>query len=187
MKRAYTILIDEREKHPLSFPDHLVVWDSSSPALAPRPTTIRLTTRTTRLPTGDYLLEGFERAAIAERKGSLQELHANLCTPQGRRKFTAELVRLRNECEKPLVLLEGDPLSLSTARLPPIAPPLVRDILLHTLDEYNVPLMLLPTSSVSARRVAAEWLAALLIRGSCTCPSPQPPPPPSLPSATRPA
>lgn len=166
MKSEWTILIDEREKKPLQFPDHLVLWDRGSPAVDGRTTTVRLLTKTVRLPTGDYVLEGFASKVIAERKGSLDELGNNLLTKEGRRKFVAEMERLRKECHHPLVLLEGDPLSLNASVRRGSNPALVRDTLLGLLHEYNVELMLLPSSSPSSRRACAEWLAAKLIAGA---------------------
>lgn len=182
LQREWTILIDEREKRPLRFPDHLVLWDRGSSALDGRTTTVRLHTKTQRMLTGDYVLEGFASKVIVERKGSLDELGNNLLTKEGRRKFVAEMERLRAECSHPIVLLEGCPLSLASSVRRGSNPALVRDTLLGLLHEYNVELMLLPSSSPSSRMACAEWLAAKLITGALHHAQPHlQPPGPQLP------
>lgn len=181
MQRDWVILVDEREKRPLTIPSHLVVWDRSSPPLSPRTCTLRLTVRKTRLPTGDYLLESHPNKVICERKGSLAELGGNLLTPEGRRKFVAEMERLKSQCSHPLLLLEGAPHTLSK-NTRGHDPALVRDTLMGLLHEYNVEMLLLPTDSSSARTACGEWLAAKLITGALhhgnpAVQHPGPPPP----------
>jgi ERCC4-type nuclease len=171
MRREYTILIDEREKKPLRFPAHLPLWDDHSPATAAVKTTVRLHTRTTRLLTGDYQLEGYPHTVICERKGSLDELSTNLLTPNGRRKFIAELVRLREECLRPVILLEGTPLSLMDTQRAGSDAIVARDALLRACLEYNVQLLLVPSSTSAHRDAAAIWLASLLISASFTTPT----------------
>lgn len=171
MNRSVVILVDAREKRPLPIPEYLPVWDRVSPPHQPRAHTVRITTRTTTLVTGDYALEGYLDACLVERKAHLTELAENLTTPDHAR-FIRSLERLRDSCRRPVLLLEGDPLTLAApikahGRRPPHPPFLVRDLLLSTLLEYNVELMLLPTSSASSRRAAGEWVAAKLIAGAC--------------------
>jgi len=157
--------VDEREKRPLPLPSHFVTWDRSSPPLAPRTCTLRINTRKCTLPTGDYLLESHPSHCIVERKGSLAELGGNLLTVQGRRKFVAEMERLKVECTRPLLLLEGSPHTLPR-NTREHDPALVRDTLMGLLHEYNVELLLLPTDSASARTACGEWLVAKLIAGA---------------------
>ncbi len=171
MNRSLVILVDAREKRPLPIPEYLPVWDRGSPPDSPRTLTVRITVRHTTLITGDYALEGFERACLIERKGHLTELASNLMGPD-RPRFLKALSRLRDSCEHPVLLLEGDPLTLANTlrshnKRPPPPPFLIRDLLLSTLREYNVELMLVPTASLSARRAAGEWLVSKLIAGAC--------------------
>lgn len=170
MTRTFTVFIDTEEKRPLPIPTYLPVWDRSSPAHAPTTTTLTITTERRRLLTGDYALAGHESACLIERKGHLTELFQNLVTDD-RTRFHAALSRLATSCRHPVLFLEGDPLSLeaplrSHTRRPPPPPFVIRDLLLSTLREYNVELMLLPTSSASSRRAAGEWVTAKLIAGA---------------------
>lgn len=167
MQREFTVLVDEREKKPLPIPPFLKVWDRSTSWDRCTPTTVRITTRTVLLPTGDYILEGHPAACIIERKAHLTELHTNVLTVTGRRRFTAELDRLRRECHTPIVLLEGAPHTLKAVR-PPIDADLVRDHLLSLLHAYSIGFHLLPTDSPTARRSAGEWLVATLIAAATT-------------------
>jgi ERCC4-type nuclease len=169
---TYTILVDQREKKPMQFPSHLVVWNPSSTLLAPHPTTIRLQTKTVLLPTGDYVLESAPRATVIERKQHLDELAANLTTRDGLRRFRDELIRMQEFTHR-VLFLEGDPLSLTRTR--DCNPAVIRDILLSTLAEHRVELMMLPCSTANARNHAAEWLASRLIFGAMQCPPPPPP------------
>jgi hypothetical protein len=79
--REYTILVDEREKRPLPFPSHLVLWDPSSLPTSPRAVSVRLLTRSARLLSADYCLDEPSPLLLVERKGSYRELAGNLCTP----------------------------------------------------------------------------------------------------------
>lgn len=165
-----TILIDAREKRPLPIPAYLPIWDYNSPRHKPTATTLAITTRTATLPAGDYALEGWEGTCLIERKAHLTELYENLVTAD-RTRFHAALARLASTTARPVLFLEGDPLTLGAplrmhGKLPPPPPFIIRDLLLHTLREYNVELMFLPTSSASARRAAGEWVTAKLIAES---------------------
>ncbi len=171
--RDLILLIDEREKRPLPIPPFLRVWDPSSSWENPSATRIRILTATTRLKTGDYVLQGHESSCIIERKGHLNELHTNLLTATGRRRFTAELERLRSSCAHPILLLEGSPLTLTAVR-PPADADLVRDHLLSLLLAYSVTLHILPTDSPSSRRCCGEWLVATLFAAAHTNPVPRP-------------
>lgn len=166
MQKRYTILVDDREKRPLLFPRHMVVWDPTSPPTKPRCKTVELTTKTQRLPTGDYLLEGFANKCIIERKAHLTELWTNLTNPSRRINWIAELERLREECARPLLLLEGHPLSLRTQVREHVNPDIVRDLLIKDLSDYNIGYFLLPGDTASHRREMAHWVAAELIRSS---------------------
>lgn len=167
MQREFTVLVDEREKKPLPIPPFLKVWDRSTSWDRLTPTTVRITTKTVTLPTGDYVLEGHQAACIIERKAHLTELHTNLLTATGRRRFTAELARLRRECHTPILLLEGAPHTLRAVK-PPVDPDLVRDHLLSLLHAYSIGFHLIPTDSPSARTSAGAWLVATLIAAATT-------------------
>lgn len=165
--REFVLLIDEREKKPLPIPDFISVWDRSSTWENPSTTRVRIHKVSTRLKTADYALSGYEKTCLIERKGSLTELHGNLMTTDGRRRFLAELQRLRTETADPILLLEGSPHTLK-AVAPPVNPDIVRDQLLTVLHEYGIGFHMLPTESPTARRAAGEWLVATLIAKALT-------------------
>lgn len=164
------IVVDNREKLPLLFPEHLVARNPSALPGSPSTVVYRLHVVTRELRTADYILEGSNGVGI-ERKKNLDELRGNLMDGQGRRRFLDCLDRLRTEFRHPWLLLEGDPLSLSKMVSPQAKPEVVRDLLLEALMRYNVSLMTLPTHTPSQRRAAAEWAASLLILGAAAWPS----------------
>lgn len=158
--------MDDREKRPLLFPRFLTMWDPSSPPTKPRQKTVEITTASARLPTGDYLLEGFADRCVVERKAHLTELWTNLTDSKRRINWIAELERLRSGCSKPILLLEGHPLSLSKDVRPHVKPDVCRDILIRDLDEYGIGFFMLPGETPNHRRAMADWVASTLIQAS---------------------
>jgi len=163
MRSRYTIGIDTREKKPLIFPRFL---PSLIDAIQRTHTTIQLATVPLKMETADYHVVGFEDAVVIERKGSLDEISKNVLTTTGRRRFTAELGRLRDRCKWPYLLFEGTATTLArpTKRNP--SPHLGTDALIELLLAYNVPLLLLPSGSAPQRLRVGELAARLLIRGA---------------------
>lgn len=151
--------MDDREKKPLPFPSYLVVADPSTL----RPCTVSLRVVSRRLPFGDYQLEGTTRCGVVERKQDLDELKTNLLVPPRRANFERELVEL-SQCSHPLLYLEGSPLDLGATRL--ADPALVCSSLLALLAVHKIPLWCVPSSTMSARRAGAEWVARHLIYAS---------------------
>jgi len=169
VQNELTILVDSREKKPLPFPEHLPSLRSDVPALSRSSRTFRLKTEKRTLVTGDYALKGYEVACLIERKGSLAEVAGNCLTADGRRKFTAAMDRLKDACFYPYLLLEGNLLDTlnPTKDLPD--PWNAIDSLHRILLERKVGLILLPNTSMSARRAVAEWAARLLVNAAL-CP-----------------
>lgn len=97
--KALTVLVDDREKYPVQFPANFR-WHNASHAYL-----IKVHTKRVRLPTGDYALKGYEKYVLVERKGSMRELHNNLCTKDVVR-FTACLHRMRKECARPILYVD---------------------------------------------------------------------------------
>lgn len=166
MKTTWTILIDEREKKPLPFPDHLSVMDHGSSASNPRLTTVMLRTKKATLKTGDYVLEGHESAGCIERKQHLVELHGNLCTTEGRTRFLKELDRFR-EYSHPCIVLES-PSPDKRHPHPDVkySPTAVRDMLLMVCVSRKIPLLTFTCTTDSQRRLCAEWTASFLIQAA---------------------
>ena len=148
-----TVLIDSREKKPLTFPAHMVVLDRKALPTAGR-------SRTVTMKTGDYRLVGGSSAI--ERKGSFEEIAGNCLTLDGRRRFMDCCRRLRGECKTACLLFEGAIGGFEVrAGLP--HPGVATDALLDIIGEHGLPLMLLPLSTTGQRRAAGEWALRWLL------------------------
>lgn len=160
MKKEYTILVDEREKKPLTFPEYIVCLNPGKDPCHQTGTTVRLITQKRTMKTGDYKIDG--HPALLERKGSISEISQNLLTSEGRRRFTECCRRLRDESPCPAVMLEGLVIMPEVIAGKP-HPGLAIDALLRILNEYRIQLLVLPTSTAGQRRAAGEWTARWLI------------------------
>ena len=166
MDRDYTLIIDTREKQPLIFPANLrVLSGASSPHLA-RTNLVRLHSKKEKLDTGDYLLRGYETVTMNERKGSLREVATNCLNKNDRKRFIACLERMKDACSEPILLLEGTPLETLRKSKHVPEPGAAVDALMRLLTEYEINLLLLPTSSSAQRLATGEWAARLLINGA---------------------
>jgi len=99
--KRITVLVDSREQTPLLFPENMLWW----PARASRPEHIRVVTKTTKMDTADYALDGYEHITLVERKGSMRELQGNLFTADYKRACAA-FERLSEACTFPYLLLD---------------------------------------------------------------------------------
>ena len=185
-----TIIVDSREKKPLPFPEHLPSLRSDLPALSRSSRTYRLKMEKRTLVTGDYALKGYEAGCLIERKGSLAEVAGNCLTADGRRKFVAAMDRLKEACLYPYLLLEGNILESLTPTKDLPDPWNAIDSLHRILLERNIGLILLPNTSMSARRAVAEWAARLLVNAAL-CPilpanTPEEPPCPTTSNLSPP-
>lgn len=160
VKKEYTILVDEREKKPLTFPEYIVCLNPGKDPCHQTGTTVRLITQKRTMKTGDYKIDG--HPALLERKGSISEISQNLLTSEGRRRFTECCRRLRDESPCPAVMLEGLVIMPEVIAGKP-HPGLAIDALLRILNEYRIQLLVLPTSTAGQRRAAGEWTARWLI------------------------
>lgn len=163
--KAYTIVVDTREKTPFPIPRNMPAADPASPATSRRGCTHQITIVKKQLLFGDYVLEGSETRVVIERKKNLRELATNVLDPKRRQNFVTELRRMRDECSNPVLILEGSPLSLETSTLKPMEKNLVRDGLLALLFEYGIHFIMLPTQSSGQRMAAGRWVASMLIAG----------------------
>jgi ERCC4-type nuclease len=163
MRSRYTIVVDTREKKPLVFPAFL---PSLIDAIQRTHQTVQLGTVRKEMKTADYYVLGFPEAVVIERKGHLDEVAKNVLTSTGRRRFVAELERLKDGVRWPYLLFEGTASTLArpTKRNP--SPHIVVDALLDLLLAYNVPMLLLPSGSDTQRRRVGELAARLLVRGA---------------------
>ena len=160
MSQTVTVLIDAREKKPLTFPAHMVVLDRKALPTAGKSRTVTVRTQSETMKTGDYRLVGGKSAI--ERKGSFEEIANNCLTTDGRRRFMDCCRRLRDECHTACLLFEGAIGGFEVrAGLP--HPGVATDALLDIIGEHGLPLMLLPLSTVGQRRAAGEWALRWLL------------------------
>lgn len=170
MARDFTILIDKREKTPLLFPDHVTILSPHALPHLRKSLLIRLHWEEAHLKTADYGPKGFLRRILVERKKHFTELARNCLTREGRRKFTDECQRLRDECDHPYLLVEGTvPHLLRTyAPISDESPWLAVDAYLRLCLEYGIGTIYLPSTSRPQRLQVGEYVAHLLINGAMT-------------------
>jgi ERCC4-type nuclease len=168
LKREYVILRDTREKKPLIFPETLVMLDDTKPPWFRRSITVRLRVEDYPLKTGDYCLLGYEKVCLVERKGSLREVAGYCITKDGCRRFTSQVERLKEEAALPYLLMEGTPIDLLRPTLHVEKPGQAMDSFQRFLLKNEIPLILLPAATTTARKAVGEWVARLMINGALT-------------------
>ena len=166
MKREWTIIQDTREKKPLKFPANLKVLDDNFPPFKQKMVTVRIHTVVEKLDAGDYLLQGHEGQTIIERKGSLREIAKNCLNEKDRVRFIKALVKLKDACEHPILMLEGTPLEMERPCPNVPYPACATDALMRLMKEYKIEFILLPGTTYSHRRACANWVARMLINGA---------------------
>lgn len=166
---VYTVLMDDREKDPLLFPDNITVLDPNYPPSRKVSKTVGLKVERTRLPTGDYILKSNPNGVVIERKASVDEIAGNIFPGRRRELFIEELERFR-DFDHAIILLEGHPLEWSKPTPYQSVPGIVVDGFQRLLLEYGVNLVFLPCGTIPHRRAAGEWAARMLINGAITCP-----------------
>jgi len=166
----YVILVDKREKIPLLFPDHIVMLCHNCQPHARKARTIPIHVEPCHLKTGDYALNGNMTRILVERKRDFSELARNCLTLDGRRKFSDECKRLFNECDHPVLLVEGSIPQLLRSYRPYTneSPWLAVDAYQRLCLEWRIETVYLSSSSVAQRRVVGEYVAHLLINGAHT-------------------
>ena len=166
LKREYVILQDTREKKPLLFPETILMLDETKPPWFRRTVRVRLRVEKFPLKTGDYCLLGHESVGLVERKGSLREVAGYCLTKDGCRRFASQVDRLKEEAALPYLLLEGTPMDLLRATKYVEKPGLAMDSFQRFLLNQEIPLILLPAATTTARKAVGEWVARLLINGT---------------------
>lgn len=147
LPKVLTVRIDTREQNPLVFPSTLTWHHGRTRHLF----TIRTTS--SKLPTGDYALAGFEEVSLCERKGSIRELRTNLLT-KDRARWEGCVYRLTHECIYPWILLDIPYSELRTVTEYVPEPDAVVDDLLLNLTTWGVPMFWIEPgrTPVTARR-----------------------------------
>jgi len=157
--RSITILIDNREKNPLLFPNTLTVYRAN------RPYTIILNQESRHLSAGDYTLKDYPLVGV-ERKASFTELAQNFCTRDWPRQQRA-LHRLTETYSYPLLLLEVSPATLLRSSLYTAIPPTkMLSRLFAYAHSIHLPLWVInKTHSITQRYNIGTLVAYLLIGG----------------------
>lgn len=159
LQREYTILIDKREKTPLVFPEWIVM------PLAPyKQTEVRLKTKVVTLDAGDYVLEGEESLCGIERKGHITEISKNLLTKKDRPRFLKAFDKLRDDFQRPILLIEGSPTQLLRPGKYAPEPELALSHLMRESTIRGIEFLVLPSSTISTRRAVGIIAANLLIQ-----------------------
>jgi len=160
LPRQLIVLGDTREQAKLLFPSHVSV---RHPTGETHRHEVHLASK--KLDTGDYALQGFEKACLIERKGSIREVSQNCLTSDSSR-FEKCLQRLSSECSHPLLLFEGDIKSLLTPTQHVKNPGHAIDALLLLLAKYRIPFYTFKTRTQDDRRLAGEYALRALIAGA---------------------
>lgn len=152
------VLVDDRERNPLTFPGVLTLYGGGAPQLS------KVVVTRKRLPTGDYAIRGQEGLVLLERKEGIAEVWQNTCTDDQWR-FRRMLNRMKQECRQPVLLYMGDPVEFTrpTDRVPD--PQKALDRLVMLCAGYQMPLLMVrPGSTVASRAALGEtvirWLLA---------------------------
>jgi len=148
-----TVIVDSREKRPLLFPSHLKCTDISGVSRL-----LSVKVKVAPLQSGDYILEGYEKQVIVERKGTQRELYNNFFTGDKKRQGRA-FARLAKSCVHPTLLLEMTPTQLLAASPHVPAPDRLFTCLCGAVSKFNFHLLWWPCNrSVPDRRRLGKCL-----------------------------
>lgn len=152
-----TLLVDSREKKPLSFPKTFTWTDPWW-----KRKTMRIVQKDVKLSEGDYAIEGHENLVLIERKGSIRELRDNLFAgdaPRAKKAFK----RLADACKYPYLLLDFSLSSATQATREVEFPDAIRDFFYREMATYGIRLLWLPQlyTTVGRRKVGEEVLRVL--------------------------
>lgn len=157
--RSVTVLIDNREKEPLTFPSTVDFHQTRGQ----KPSTIFVKTKKIRMPEGDYALLDHEDDAIIERKGSLRELSNNFMGDD-RKRAIAAFQRLVEATEHPYLLIEESISGLLTPTPYVLQPQIILDDLLDFVQSRGIQLLFVGSCRASAaRRHLGEFVVRLLL------------------------
>lgn len=153
-----TVQIDRRENYPLPFPS-TIKW---YPNRGSKPRLIQVETEVKTLPTGDYLLKGYDDVSIFEKKGSIAEVAQNMLTKDYSRASSA-FQRLIEACEFPYLLLNCPVESLwePTQWVP--EPARAFQALTQMAAERRLPILMFDARSVNAQRRLGEVVLTYLL------------------------
>lgn len=162
--RQLVVLVDTREKFPITFPRWLVVYTPGRTT----PHMVAVKVKSTRLKSGDYCLQGYKRKCIIERKASLDELYQNLFTADWRRQEIA-FERLQKAAKKRVLLIDagiGDLMKYAhrsdiKAQYELPDPGVVLDRIMYVCKQYRMSLWMI---GGGRRPESRTWLGAMVLR-----------------------
>lgn len=179
----YTILIDQREKRPLKFPDRIWILDPAHLPHKQKRKMIRLRTKKVTLQTADYVLgeetancytvDGYTHGAVIERKFGVDEIALNTLDARRRTLLVAEFERLRRTWARPLLIFEGGLSALYTPTKRNPHPELAASALLRLCFEYGIMFIPVPSSTTTQRQRLSLHVAQLLVNGAIANESPR--------------
>lgn len=159
MIKAVTVMADNREKFPVTFPATLDLHTARNVWHI-----VKITVKRAALKTGDYYLKDFRSTCLIERKGSMEELIACVAGNDVRR-FRNQLDRLAYETVHPYLLLD---ISLSqltrNSRHSTITYSKVIDLALIECTRRKIPVIGPVTArTTNSRRKLGEYLVRLML------------------------
>ncbi len=154
-----TVIVDRNEQKPLRFSKTLK-WYRNRDSVGQ---IVVVGTQRKVLSTGDYCLKGFEECCIIERKGSLQELSANLLGEDYVRAMTA-FKRLSDATEHPYLLVECTTTDLRTPTRWVHEPARVVDSLCSLMERLKLRLILCGKCvTVKQKRTVGDLMLRLML------------------------
>lgn len=147
------VLRDKREKHPLCFPKRIEHTDHTG-----KRKIFNVVEVPRNLKTGDYAIDGFEFAALVERKGSLLELQSNLFGDDKAR-AAAAFDRLAAETKNPYLLLDVTPSEVTTRNANCLWPDAVLDKFFVEMGRRGIRVLWFPV----AKTLNQKYLQGALV------------------------
>ena len=153
-----TVCVDKREQHKLAFTDTMLWTDERGRAtlyeLRPEPATLLA---------GDYCIKGYSDICIIERKGSLDELRANLFSRDRRRALKA-FNRLVSSTQHPYVFLDAPFTGMFLASKHwDESPECVQDTFFRTMAGLGISLLWWPyPTTEAAKKLVGTTLVRLM-------------------------
>lgn len=166
MSLTFTILVDAREKKPLTIPRTLVMLNPAQTPCNNKGLTCFVTPKVVTLKTADYVCAEAPTIVGIERKHTIDELQSNILNPPKRALFVKALDRMASTFKHPYLLIEGDPARLYRPTRQCPEPGQVIHGLLSLLNERGISFILMPNTTQDQRRAVGYWITHLLVAGA---------------------
>jgi len=158
--KKITVYTDSREKIPLLFPETIRYFPERT---AKTGRLIQVVNERKKLSEGDYCLAKWPDKALVERKGSLEELSANLLSVDYKR-FSSALDRLSQAAEVPILLVDCGPGELWRPSYYCPEPGVILDSLYRELAIRGIRFLWVgPCKTTKARRMLGEHVLRMML------------------------